>query len=210
MNKQCQSLCIVLAVTLLGVLALSACQAAVEQPTEPPQEEDPPTEPPPEPTAEPTEEPVEEPTEEPDDAAVDLGDVRAATEEFDSTETAQAAGYDLVEGLDHCFNNPGVGAMGFHYINVELLEDLAVEATQPEAIVYAPDVEGELELAAVEYLVPAEPWDAESSGELPSVLGQDLHLNEELGVYVLHAWIWQDNPTGVYEDWNPEVSCPEA
>jgi hypothetical protein len=40
------------------------------------------------------------------------------------------------------------------------------------------------------------------------VMGEDLHLNSALGVYVLHAWVWRNNPAGILEDWNPEVSCP--
>jgi hypothetical protein len=24
----------------------------------------------------------------------------------------------------------------------------------------------------------------------------------------LHAWIWKHNPDGLFEDWNPDVSCP--
>src|SRR5215216_1481637 len=26
--------------------------------------------------------------------------------------------------------------------------------------------------------------------------------------YDLHAWIWEDNSRGVFDDWNPDVSCP--
>jgi hypothetical protein len=26
--------------------------------------------------------------------------------------------------------------------------------------------------------------------------------------YDLHAWIWKDNSRGVFDDWNPDVSCP--
>jgi hypothetical protein len=137
----------------------------------------------------------------------DLDAVRAATSHYHRTEVAQANGWDLVPGLDHCFENPGVGAMGFHYINVDIL-DLTLDATQPEALVYAPGPNGKLMLAAVEYIVPAEPWDAANGSELPSVLGQNLHLNDALGVYVHHAWVWKHNPAGVFEDWNPEVSCP--
>jgi hypothetical protein len=40
------------------------------------------------------------------------------------------------------------------------------------------------------------------------VLGQHLHLNPALGVYILHAWIWRYNPSGIFQDWNPMVSCP--
>jgi hypothetical protein len=25
--------------------------------------------------------------------------------------------------------------------------------------------------------------------------------------YELHAWIWKGNPRGVFDDWNPTVSC---
>ena len=136
----------------------------------------------------------------------DLAKVRRATAGFHRTGAAQAAGFDLVPGLDHCFDNPGVGAMGFHYIHTGIL-DTTVDLLNPEAMVYAPGPNGKLHLAAVEYVVPAELWDAENS-ELPSLMGQHFHLNEDLGVYVLHAWIWKNNPSGMFEDWNPNVSCP--
>jgi hypothetical protein len=136
----------------------------------------------------------------------ELGQVRAATAQFHRVEAAQAAGWDLVPGLDHCFDNPGVGAMGFHYINVDLL-DLTLDPHQPEAMVYVPGKNGKLHLGAVEYIVPAEPWD-EVNDHPPMVLGHHLHLNEALGVYVLHAWIWRHNPAGIFEDWNPNVTCP--
>jgi len=138
-----------------------------------------------------------------------IAKVRAATAGFHRTSAAQAAGWDLVLGLDHCFENPGVGAMGFHYINVDLL-DTTVELTQPEAMVYEPGKNGKLKLAAVEYIVPAEPWDNAGNEDPPyhAELDRSFHLNEALGVYVLHAWIFKNNPAGMFEDWNPNVSCP--
>lgn len=136
----------------------------------------------------------------------DLAVIKRATADFHQTEAAQAAGYDLVPGLDHCFENPGVGAMGYHYIDTDLL-DLELKVDQPEAMVYAPGPNGQLKLAAVEYIVPAEPWDDAGNTEPPALLDRHLHLNAELGVYVLHAWVWQNNPSGVFEDWNPRVSC---
>jgi hypothetical protein len=137
----------------------------------------------------------------------ELAKVRKATAQFHRTEVAQAAGWDLVPGLDHCFNNPGVGAMGYHYINTALL-DTTIDVLQPEAMVYAPGPNGPLQLAAVEYIVPAEAWDALGTNEPPSALGQHFHLNPTLGVYVLHAWIFKHNPSGMFEDWNPNVVCP--
>ncbi len=136
----------------------------------------------------------------------DLARVRKATAQFQQPAAAQAAGYDLVPGLDHCFDNPGVGGMGFHYINTAIL-DTTVDLLQPEAMVYAPTRKG-LQLGAVEYIVPAEAWDAAGNTQPPMLMGQNFHLNEALGVYVLHAWVWKTNPAGVFEDWNPNVRCP--
>lgn len=136
-----------------------------------------------------------------------LAEVRAATAQFRRLEAAQAAGWDLVPGLDHCFDNPGVGGMGFHYINPALL-DTELDPLKPEAMVYPPGRNGKLRLGAVEYIVPADAWDGAGNTAPPEVLGHSLHLNEALGVYVLHAWIWMDNPAGAFEDWNPRVSCP--
>jgi hypothetical protein len=136
----------------------------------------------------------------------DLAQVRAAVATYHQPEAAQDAGWDLVPGLDHCFDNPGVGAMGYHYIDAARL-DLELDPLRPEALVYVPGPQGQLRLGAVEYIVPAAPWDAVHDHP-PMVLGRHLHLNEALGVYVLHAWIFQHNPSGMFEDWNPRVSCP--
>jgi hypothetical protein len=137
----------------------------------------------------------------------ELAQLRAATAQYHRPEVAQAAGYDLVPGLDHCFNNPSVGGMGYHYINVSIL-DTTVELTRPEAMVYTPGPDGILQLGAVEYVVPAVAWDAEGHTHPPVLFGRFFHLNPALGVYVLHAWAWKHNPSGVFEDWNPNVSCP--
>jgi len=137
----------------------------------------------------------------------ELAQLRAATAEFHRPEAAQAAGYDLVPGLDHCFDRPGIGGMGYHYINVSIL-DTTVELSRPEAMVYTPGPDGILQLGAVEYIVPAVAWDAEGYTHPPVLFGRFFHLNQALGVYVLHAWAWKNNPSGMFDDWNPNVSCP--
>jgi hypothetical protein len=133
--------------------------------------------------------------------------LRAVTARFRSLPVAQAAGYELVPGLDHCFDNPGVGGMGYHYINLDIL-DLHVDPLRPEAMVYSTGPNGRLILGAVEYIVPAAEWDAAGHGHPPQLFGQHFHLNENLGVYALHAWIWKNNPAGLFADWNPNVTCP--
>ena len=86
--------------------------------------------------------------------------------------------------------------MGFHMINGSLL-DGAVDAAQPEALVYAPDKKGKLRLVALEYVVFAEAWTGEDP---PSLFGEDFMFTaapnryEIPAFWALHAWIWQGNP----------------
>jgi hypothetical protein len=42
----------------------------------------------------------------------ELGLVRAVTAQYHTIAAAQADNFDLVPGLDYCFDNPGVGGMG--------------------------------------------------------------------------------------------------
>ena len=137
----------------------------------------------------------------------ELARLRAATARFHQIDAAQAAGYELVPGLDHCFDNPGVGAMGFHYIDADRL-DPTLDVERPEAMVFAPGPDGKLKLGAVEYIVPADAWDASGNSDLPALFNRSFHLNADLGVYVLHVWVWKNNPAGMFEDWNPNVTCP--
>jgi hypothetical protein len=136
----------------------------------------------------------------------DITKVREATAQFHRTPAARAAGYDLVIGFDDCFQRYEAGGMGYRYINTDLL-DSTVDFLHPEAIIYAPDLNGSIQLGAVGYMVPAALWDAENTNP-PQVLGESLHLDERLSMYVLHAWIWMNNRSGIFEDWNPDVFCP--
>jgi hypothetical protein len=127
----------------------------------------------------------------------ELARVRAATAEYHSVAAAEADGYTL---LDVCFDDPNDGGMGYHYLKGV---DETLDPTAPEALVYEPTPQG-LKLVAVEYIVPMD-----LSHTAPVVLGQPLHENPALHLWVLHAWIWQPNPAGMFEDYNPNVAaCP--
>ena len=130
-----------------------------------------------------------------------LAAVRAATARYQRVEEAVADGYET-DG--HCVAHPaGAGAMGYHYVNPSLMDDeLSVDA--PEALVYAPRRDGGMRLVAVEWLVPLP-----LATEAPELLGHHFHANEAVGIWGLHAWVWQHNPDGVFADFNPRVSCPE-
>ncbi len=131
----------------------------------------------------------------------DLAAVRAATAAYHDLGAAQAA--DYVSFLD-CFDLPGVGGMGQHYVQLSSL-DGNVDALAPEALVYEVRDSG-LRLVAVEYVVPFGAW---GGSEPPTLFGQMFHANDALGVWALHAWIWRPNPLGMFADFNPNVSlCP--
>jgi len=108
-----------------------------------------------------------------------------------------ASSDDAVAGgrvdLDLCFDH-----MGDHFADPASFGDGVLDPVKPEALVYA-DVDGTNQLVAVE-------WVSTQPGE---VLGIPLHLNHDLDVWVLHAWIGLDNAMGMLADHNPAVgTCP--
>ena len=140
-----------------------------------------------------------------------LAAVRMATLKYHDIEVAEADGYQLgFRGVvTGCVANPGVGAMGYHYFNWHKMDDPSINETDPEVLVYHTADDGRLALGAVEWVVPKADWEAAGNTAPPVVFGQSLHiLNPALNWYVEHAWIWKGNPSGVFMDWNPQVSCP--
>lgn len=141
---------------------------------------------------------------EPDTA--DLAAASLATAGFQDVAEAEAAGYASTMDDLGCFENPEMGGMGLHYLNGSLM-DATLDVTTPEALVYELDAEGQVAgLVAHEYIVPVEAW---TESEPPSVFGMELHQHPVLPLWVLHTWIWKDNPSGFFSDWNPAVRmCP--
>lgn len=135
----------------------------------------------------------------------DLAQLRFATAQFQSLEAARATGYGLLIGHNQCFQDSAFGALGYRYIDIALL-DANLDIQQPEAMVYAPGPQGGLQLVAVEYIVPVADWHAKHTG-WPQLMGHQFHLNSSLNAYVLNVWAWEGNPSGMFEDWNSNVSC---
>jgi hypothetical protein len=148
-------------------------------------------------------------------ATNELATARAATAGFHRLAAAQAAGHtiEVVDVNDiTCIADPnGTGGMGIHYVDPGLLIDNGVvDAAHPEAVIYAPTRNG-LRLVAVEYLVFASDW---KGSEPPNLFGQDFEFvpaGNRYGLpdfYELHAWLWNHNKLGMFNDWNPAVVCP--
>jgi hypothetical protein len=94
----------------------------------------------------------------------------SATAKYHSLTVAKKAGYSILAdtaGIT-CIAEPGMGAMGVHYVKGDLVKDPAIDTTHPEAFVYAPDAHGRLHLAAVEYVVIKAAWEA-SQPQLPNM-----------------------------------------
>ncbi len=129
-----------------------------------------------------------------------------ATAGFQDVATAEAAGYASSLDTLGCFQDPERGGMGVHYINQSLMDD-KVDITKPEALVYELDATGHIAgLVAHEYIVPIDAW---TSSTPPTLFGMAFHKHPTLPLWVLHTWLWKDNPTGIFQDWNPAVrQCP--
>jgi hypothetical protein len=146
-----------------------------------------------------------------------LSVARSGTAAFHDVRSVQAAGYaEFHDAADiACIDKPGVGGMGVHFVNLGRVLDPAVDAANPEALVYEPQPSGRLRLVAAEYIVFQDAWDADHAAP-PSLFGETFELvasPNRYGLppfYELHAWIWDHNPRGMFEDWNPRVSCTPA
>lgn len=165
-----------------------------------------------------------------------LEEIRAATEKYQDPEVALADGY-LRDPMNLCANAgdddlpPQLGAMGVHFFRPDLLGITATEPRvngngthtdfhQPSVLVYYPDETGALKLGAVENLVWEEAWKAAGNESPPEFHGyqywhridnpltayaDEAHLFEPH--YELHVWLYEENPAGLFAQFNARVSC---
>ena len=101
------------------------------------------------------------------------------------------------------------GAMGIHFVNLTIQG--APDPMKPNVLIYEP-VGKELRLVAVEWLVPLKadtkkrpslfdkPFDGPMEGHEPLIPKAYVH-------YDLHAWLFKDNPLGMFAPINPNVTC---
>lgn len=161
------------------------------------------------------------------DAAA-LASVRQATAAFHDIDKAIAAGYASPRG-GHC-DEIAAGAMGVHSGNPALLQAQALIPGQPEVLLYLPSG-NDYRLVGVEYVqtvlvrntqtgqvgpwLSTSPWPAEYVvvNPTPSLFGQTFqgpmpgHVPGMPWHYDLHVWAWSPNPSGMFAQWNPSLSC---
>jgi hypothetical protein len=137
--------------------------------------------------------------------------VRDATRRFRDVNQAEAEGYHLLFG---CVSGPDSGAMGLHYVNMDLVADGLLDARRPEIVIYEPLPNGGRRLIGADFLVFFDAWHANNTGT-PQLGGQLMHLIESPNryglpaFYTLHVWAWKPNPTGAFVNWHSDVSCEQ-
>jgi hypothetical protein len=135
--------------------------------------------------------------------------VREATRRFHDVRQAEAEGYHLMFG---CVSGPDDGAMGLHYVNLDLVGDGVLDPKRPEIVIYEPLPNGGRRLIGADFLIFAEAWHAANQGT-PELGGQLMHLIDSPNryglpsFYTLHVWAWKPNPTGAFVNWHADVSC---
>ena len=129
-----------------------------------------------------------------------------------------------------CESHPTLGTMGFHYVRGDLLgltppvngrvngTGTYIGAEPPAILLYVPDGQGGLRLVGIELLVFAAAWDA-ANNHPPMYRGREFNYmadnpstshDEAHGFmphYDLHIWLFEHNPSGLYAQWNPAISC---
>jgi hypothetical protein len=104
------------------------------------------------------------------------------------------------------------GAMGIHFVNLTIQGP--PDPMKPNVLIYEP-VGKELKLVAVEWLVPLTP----DLKQRPSLFGQPFMgpmegheplIAKDYVHYDLHAWLFKNNPLGMFAPTNPEVSCKDS
>jgi hypothetical protein len=103
------------------------------------------------------------------------------------------------------------GAMGIHFVNLTIQGP--PDPLKPNVLIYEP-VGDKLKLVAAEWLVPTS-----VAKERPVLLGQPFQgpmegheplIPQMFHHYDLHAWLFKDNPNGMFSPTNPNVSCNDA
>jgi len=144
-----------------------------------------------------------------------LNNARDATAAYSDPAAALAGGYDLLTDAAGiaCIDQSGAGGMGVHYVKGALVQSGTIDAARPQALVYeVGSNDHRLQLVALEYVVLKDTWDGAHSSP-PTLFGQDFMLTpagNRFGLpayYSLHAWIGKDNPSGMFNPYNPQVTC---
>jgi len=162
-------------------------------------------------------------------SAQTIASLRHLTAPFHNVDVALAEGYALLTAPpatapDGCISSMTEGGMGYHYTRGNNLADDSIALLDPEFLVFAPkegprkDGVARTQLAAVEYFLPfTAKWpgptdptfkraptlhDFSTTSDLPNLA---FVATPRFGGWMFHIWLWQDNPGGMFANWNNSV-----
>lgn len=119
-----------------------------------------------------------------------LNIARQAVCKYRRIETALADGY-ANSGL------PCIPGQGYHFIKGPLVG--TTDIRHPSVLMYT----GDGRLTGPEWIAPISTFPTP-----PAIFGHSMHAEDELGLWILHVWVWDLNSNGVFSDINPDVTCP--
>lgn len=106
------------------------------------------------------------------------------------------------------------GDMGVHFLNPALIGPKP-DPAKPPVLIYEPGSDGKLQLTAVEWFIPL----ATGIKGRPTLFGQEFEgpmagheplIPDGLHHYDLHAWLFKNNSSGVFNHTNPDVDCTKG
>ncbi len=127
----------------------------------------------------------------------------AITTTYSDVQAALDAGYINTE---ECVSSPD-GGMGIHFVNTTIE---GIDPLTPQILLYEPQGDGSYKLIGAEWFVPSA-----AVSEAPVLFGQTFngpmagHGPDDPEHYDLHVWLAETNPSGIFAEFNPNVSCPE-
>ena len=124
----------------------------------------------------------------------ELEKAKRATARYKDIQNALADGY---KDIDVVLPN-----MGRHFLKEAQL-DATFDAERPEILVYKEEPGGAKTLVALEYAVPLKLSETAPDG-FPG--GKDgWFADQRFQLWTLHAWVWKENPEGVFHSTNKLV-----
>ena len=139
------------------------------------------------------------------ETSAEIDALRAATRPLASLDSAVVAGYPRT--VADCLVHEHHGAMGYHHLNRSYLAH-DIEIAKPQILLYERMPDGAYQLNGVEFIIPYRLWPRDSVA--PTLMGQTLHQEDNLKFWYLHAWVWRENPKGVFANFHPDVTCPDS
>ena len=123
---------------------------------------------------------------------------KAATAKYHDIDNAIEDGYVDIDVV--------VQNMGYHYMKPSNI-DGTFDPAKPPILVYSKNPEnGKMDLVAVEYAIP-------NTDPRPEGFAGDADVwenNTDFGLWLCHAWVWYNNPDGIFNEFNPRVHVDES